>query len=518
MVWDKLESNITNGDEQEPVKKQGTTPIVVPVVEESAPQQTASEKPVEEYYIEKTSQEPDTKPDNNKDDNDDIDTSIDPNARISISPSIAICKNTDEITNTMAQAVNSVVANINNNSSDESFYKAQTLLSGSNPYKCFDEINFAKSSNIYGKAVFEGNYINLVNNEPSSKQSLSRDSERVDLGLNWKSKPGNTKIFAFGSFTHTDSKLKIESLGQNTELDEAPLVIKSNLAYNSYSFYGAAQHKLKNGDIVTGSGFHINDSTQEITTTSFDASYFLKKFMVLAEGKTTINKVGSLKSVSKTDFSISLNPELAFELPQKEKNNLDENKPETEENSAVSNTNGKNWSTDICPFFESQSISGQYTSSDVEEGLGIKVRVKKTDTDSNFRFASFGKLSTSQQEENNRYHVTFGSGIKYAKNIGTKSLLKAEAEVKNRYTFGHENILTASAHALYTFPKLSLEAEAKNIFISGNQNSYAAIVGRAYYTPIQNVNLYAEASYTNYKDTCYKLSGTNIQAGFIVNL
>ena len=518
MGLDRLDSNITNRDvvlqEQNPVKKQDTTSKTVPIVTENKQENSDLDKPIKGYTIEKTTKKPDENPDDNNED--DINTGVDPNARISILPSIAINKNTEEITSSMDQAVNRIVAGICNNASEDSYYKAQTMLSESNPYKCFDEINFAKSFNIYGKAVYEGNYLNYTNNEPSSEITLTRHSERANLGLNGRSKSGNTKAFAFGSFTHTNSKFKLESSEPDTASDEEPFDTENNMSYNSYSFLGAIQHKFKNGDIVTGSGFHINDASQEIATTSIDASYFLRKFMVLAEGKTTIYKAGILKPVTKTDFSISLNPELAIEPPKKEENNLDENAQNAEKNNVELNTSAKKWSTVLSPFFETQSIQSS-TSGNTEEGIGLKVRLKRTDDNSNFRLATFGKVSTTQQEGNNRYHVTFGSGIKYTKNIGKKSLLKAEAEVKDRYTFGHENILTASANAMFTSHNFSAEAEAKRILISGDQPSYFGIVGRAYYTPKKNINLYTEVSNTNLKEINSELKGTNIQAGVIVN-
>ncbi len=173
---------------------------------------------------------------------------------------------------------------------------------------------------------------------------------------------------------------------------------------------------------------------------------------------------------------------------------------------------GKKWSKALSPFFDTQTISG-----DTEEGLGLKLRFKRNDEKSILRFTTFGKVSTTQQEESNKYHLTFGAGAKYSKNVGAHSKLIAEADIKDKVTFGHGNILTASAHALYTSPKFSAEAEAKRILISANQPSYAAIVGRAYYTPSKNVNLYAEASYVNHKEQDYNLKGTNVQEGVIVN-
>lgn len=522
MGLDKLDLNITNRDvtyqEQEPVKQQDTTPKVVPVVQEKESEKADSDKPVEGYYIEKTSQEPDKKPE--KEDDDDIDTSVDPNARITILPSIAINNTTNEITNAMQQAVNRAGAELYGKTSDDSYLKAQNLVQDNRSYKCFDEINYAKRFNIYGKAVYEGNFQKYSMNASDSEIKMSQNSEKMDLGLNWKSKSENTKIFAFGSYTRTDQNLSIKN---NIDSGDTSDDVDSNGNFNSYSVFGAAQQRFKNGDLLTGGGFHINDDTIGTQTTSFDASYYYRKFMVLAEGKTTIYKVMNTKSVAKTDFSISLNPELALKELQEENaspaetetnqdTNQETNQEANQEAKKVAKPDGKKWSTALSPFFDTQTIAG-----DTEEGLGLKLRLKRTDENSNLRFTTFGKVSTTQQEESNKYHLTFGSGIKYNKNIGSQSKLSIEADIKDKVTFGHENILTALAHALYTSPKFSAEAEAKRIIISGNQPSYAAIVGRAYYTPTKNVNLYAEASYVNHKEQDYNLKGTNVQAGVIVN-
>ena len=451
----------------------------------------------------------DTAENSNQEEDDDLDTSVDPNARITILPSIAINNTTNEITNAMEQAVSRAGAELLGKSSDDSYLKAQNMVQDNRSYKCFDEINYTKKFNIYGKAVYEGNYQKYSMNGADSEIKMSQNSEKVDLGLNWKSKSDNTKIFAFGSYTHTDQNLLINN---NIDSGDTSEDIDSNNKANSYSMFGAVQHRLKNGDLLTGGGFHINDAILDTQTTSFDASYYYRKFMVLAEGKTTIYKVSNSNSVTKTDFSISLNPELAKEPSQKEKASPEN---ETETNQEVKKAfkpDKKKWSTAFSPFFDTQTIAG-----DTEEGLGVKLRFKRTDKNSTLRFTTFGKVSTTQQEENNKYHVTLGSGVKYNKNIGAHSNLIAKADIKDKVTFGHENILTASAHAIYTSPKFSAEAEAKRILISGDQPSYAAIVGRAYYTPTNNVNLYAEASYVNHKEQDYNLEGTNIQAGVIVN-
>ena len=515
MVWDKLDLNTTQKNilaqeqKKESAEKQEIPPTVVPIVEENTQQTTDVEKPVEGYYMEKTNQEPQkTNINDNGNSDDDIDTSVNPDARITILPSIAINNTTNEITNLMEQAVNRAGAQIFEQSSNDSFYKAQDMVNNNQVHQCFNELNYPKRFNIYGKVVYEATNLKYLNKDPETETKKSNNSEKVDLGINWKSKSERTKAFVFGSYTHTKSDLLFNDLsGTNHE--------------NSYSVYGAMEHRFKKGDLILGKASYINDASTSSKMTNIDAGYYLKKFMVLAEGKTTIYKMLDFKTVTKTDFSISLNPELAFDLPQEKKPSETETEngteTESESNQQKENTskpNEKKWSTAFSPFFDTQSMT---VTGNTEEGVGLKVRFNRTDDDSNLRLASFGKISTTQQQDGSVYHVTFGSGLKYAKRIGSESLLKAEAEIKDKFTFGHENIMTASAHVVYTSPKISAEAEAKRILISKEQPSYAAVVGRVYYTPNKNVNLYTEASYTDYKDTSGELKGANVQAGVIVN-
>lgn len=84
-------------------------------------------------------------------------------------------------------------------------------------------------------------------------------------------------------------------------------------------------------------------------------------------------------------------------------------KPETK---IVRETNTKKWSKLFSPFFDTQSINGN-----TEEGFGGQMRFKRIGNNSTYRVNAFGKISTTQQEENNKYHVTFGSGIKYKKTL-----------------------------------------------------------------------------------------------------
>lgn len=103
----KIENNIVNDKSELPVKesvKQEQKQDIIPVGQMKEAK-TDTESQVEGYYIEKKEQMPD-------DDDDKLDTSVNPDTRITINPSIAIYKETDEISNTMQQAVNRAVANI----------------------------------------------------------------------------------------------------------------------------------------------------------------------------------------------------------------------------------------------------------------------------------------------------------------------------------------------------------------------------------------------------------------------
>jgi len=173
----------------------------------------------------------------------------------------------------------------------------------------------------------------------------------------------------------------------------------------------------------------------------------------------------------------------------------------------------KKWSKSFSPFFDTQSINGS-----TEEGIGGQIRFKRTDNASTFRADAFGKISTTQQEENNKYHETFGSGIKYKKNFNAHSQFNASIDLRNRITFGEGNITTANATVSYTAPKIMAEIEGKYINITHPDSpNYAGIVGRVFYTPNKNINLFAEASYTDMKEPTYRTTGSNIQTGVIFN-
>ena len=191
------------------------------------------------------------------DDDDKLDTSIDPDARITVNPSIAIYKETDDISNAMQQAVNRAVANIFHDSGQDGYLKATDMIKNEQPYSCFDDINFAKRFNVYGKAVYEGNNIIYTTDIPS-RIERQENSVKTDLGLNYKSNSENTKAMLFSSFTKTNSKTYFDS--EHLEDSEIP---KDGLEYNykSYSLYGVLQQRFKNKDLGTLSAYHINDES-----------------------------------------------------------------------------------------------------------------------------------------------------------------------------------------------------------------------------------------------------------------
>ena len=229
----------------------------------------------------------------------------------------------------------------------------------------------------------------------------------------------------------------------------------------------------------------------------------------MAQGSFNTYKVYNQKAITKLDFNISFNPE----IESKETNALEpEFEPKTD-TKVVQEASAKKWSKSFSPFFDTQSINGK-----TEEGLGGQMRFKRTESGSTFRADAFGKVSTTQQEENNKYHITFGSGIKYKTNFNTQSQLKAGIDLKDRITFGEGNITTANATVSYTSPKITAEMEGKYINITNPDSpDYAAVVGRVFYTPNKNLNLFAGASYTYLKEPNSRTAGSNIQGGVVFN-
>ena len=158
----RIENSTVNDNSGQPVKtivQQEQKQDVIPVGQ-TEKAKTDTEAPVEGYYIEKTGQTP-------QDDDDKLDTSINPDARITINPSIAIYKETDEISDAMKQTVDRAVANIFHDSGADSYFKATDMIKNEQPYNCFDDITFAKKFNVYGKAAYEAVNYSYTTNIPS---------------------------------------------------------------------------------------------------------------------------------------------------------------------------------------------------------------------------------------------------------------------------------------------------------------------------------------------------------------
>ena len=137
----KIKNNTVNNNSESPVKtpvRQEQKQDVIPVGQ-TEEKNADVEKPVEGYYIDKSMQAIEDE----DDDDDDFDTSINPDARITINPSIAIYKETDEISNAMDRVVDRAVSNTFQDSGADSYYKATDMIESKQPYDCFNDINFA---------------------------------------------------------------------------------------------------------------------------------------------------------------------------------------------------------------------------------------------------------------------------------------------------------------------------------------------------------------------------------------
>lgn len=503
----RIENNIVNNNSELPVnqsnqQEKAQAVITVGQIEEN---KSVSETPVEGYYIEKSKQTSD------EEDDDKLDTSVNPDARITICPSIAIYKETNEITDAMEQAVNRAVSGTYNSSKEDAYYKAMNMIKEKQPYSSFDDINFEKKFNIYGKTVYERSDLLYKAGNPIWF-NRKENSIKSDLGLNYKSKSGNTKAMLFSSFAKTHAKTVDSTLLENEKLPENVPQTESNC--KSLGLFGVVQERFKNKDLGILSAFYINDETQDSKTSNITACYFFNKYLAMTQGSLNLYKVNNQKTISKLDFNISFNPELEYSEAKTNETPKQESEPVSEtETKTVSATNSKKWSKLFNPFFDTQAINGS-----TEEGLGAQMLFKRAGSDSKFRVGAFGKISTTQQEDNNQYHVTFGSGIKYKKDFSPKSQLNAYVDVKDRITFGHGNITTVDAIVGYASPKISAEVEGKYINITqSNSPNYAGIVGRVFYTPNKNVNLFTELSYINMQEPTIEISGTNLQAGVVVD-
>ena len=489
----------------------------IPIVKEEA-NAVDNQEPIKGFYVETTGK-------NSVEEDDDDDGELvdnpDPNERITINPGIAIYKNTDEITNAMDRTVNKSIANMFQSSGETAFYKAKDMINDNQAYNCFDDINFTKRFNIYGKAVYELDNYRYKLDDLGSVSTRVQNSFKFDLGLNYKSKSEKTKAMLFSSFTGTKVKTNYETGPSETfELEDGEgavsesantIQFKSN--YKSLSIYGAVQQQFKNKDFGILSAYHINDNTLDTKTTNIDASYFLNKYKVLAEVNTNIYKALDMKTITKTNFSLSLNPELTSQVNNENESSVSDSDPEV-----TQKISSKKWSKSFTPFFNSQSLNSQSVSGSTEEGLGGELRLKRTGQLSTLQLGGFGKISTTQQEDNNQYHLSFGALMKYSKNWNKKSQLKAKLSLKDRVTFGQGNIMTANATVSYVSPKVTAELEGKYINVNhADFTNYGGVVGRVFYTPNKNVNVFLEGCYTNMKEPNAKSSNSVVQAGVIAN-
>ena len=111
--------------------------------------------------------------------------------------------------------------------------------------------------------------------------------------------------------------------------------------------------------------------------------------------------------------------------------------------------------------------------------------------------------------------MTFGSSITYKKNIGARSVLKADVDVKDKVTFGQGNILTALGNVSYASPEVSAELEGK--YIKVPNSSYAGVVGRVSYTPNKNVHLFGEGGYVQWNYPEGRINGASAQIGAVIS-
>ena len=515
-----------------------TEQAALPVVEETKEtKQTDTDKPIEGYYVEKTSEvKDDNENENDNDDDDDIDTNVHPDERIQLKyPSIALNTVSNKLTTALDQAVdrasNSGIED--DDKTDRFFVQAQTLSEDKDPNAIF-KMDFKKGFEIYGKNIIEN--MNYKYDDSEVKIKMNQFSQKLELGSTFSSKSGNTKAVFIGSATRSTTNLKDFNidLTKNNEtdysnineedldikeedLDITPEIPETKETESVYIAYLAGQHTFKNNDILTGNAFGNYDEIQESKTAAFNADYYLNKYKAhMTAGVTLYSGPNDVKT-SKLNFNCTFNPESHEDYhPEMQTEYTSESTTEDATNALVNQTSlaktDKKWQTAVSPFFETNAIEGS-----PEEGLGIKIRSKRLNDNSSARIYSFAKFSTTQREdEANLYHLTGGIGAKYRQSIGANGVLEAKADVKDKYTFKEGNILTATGNVKYSSTKVSAEVEGKYIRVPNS--SYAGVSGRVSYTPNKNIYTYAEASYLNWRYPEGKLSGSSVNAGILVNL
>ena len=491
--------------------------------------QDNTQLPVEGYYIEKTTDD-DTTENETVDENDaddDFDRNINPEERISISPSIALNQVSNELTSALEQAVDkSSNSGIDSDNKTYAFFvQAQSLADNKDPNAIFG-MNFGKRLNVYGKGIYE--YANYDYSNPVTNIKYTDNSHKVEIGGTFSSKSGNTKAVFLGSGTKSNTKVKtdvvygdaFQSSQNDSNVDEAGISpdIHDNYSMNSsiYNAFIAGQQKFKNNDVLTANAFYNNDGLQKSNTTSVNADYYLNKFGAhLSVGTSVYNGEDNVHT-TKTNFNCTFNPE-SNEAPAANEEVAAEDTADNQETEQTVNTEvkanvvpDKKWKLAVSPFFDTQAIDGS-----PEEGLGVQVRLKKQNN-STVKFNGFGKFSTTQkEEESNLYHITTGVGARYATSVGRNGVLQAKADIKDKFTFGNGNIFTATGKVAYTMPKTSAEIEGKYITVPNSK--YAGVVGRVSYTPSKNVHTFAEASYIDWKHPEGRLNGTSANVGALIN-
>ena len=506
----------------------------VPVVEKK--EEKDLEAPIEGYHIEKS--ETVSLPDDDGDDDDDeMDTNIHPEERITLkSPSIALNLVSNELTSALDQAVsrasNSGVED--EDKTDTFFTQAQTLSEDNDPNAIF-KLNFDKKFNIYGKAVYD--YTNYRYSDTDIGIKMTQSSQKFEIGGTFLSKSGRTKGVFLGSANKSTVSVTTnisESLLADLNINDEDVELSDEQDLNAdnlnepeittagiYNLYVAGQHTFKNGDILTSNAFYHNDGVQEASTTSANADYYLSKYGAHISAGTTWYKGQDDVSTQKTYFNCTFNPEeyenIGQETPTDESTeNVTDTPSDTSDTTDATDTKdtkaaNNKWKRSLSPFFDTQAIEGS-----PEEGLGIKVRFKKLEQASSTRIGMFGKVSTTQRgDESSLYHLTAGVGARYITKVGHNGVIKAEADLRDKYTFGNGNILTATGNFSYVVPKFS--AEVEGMYIAVPHSSYAGVVGRLSYTPNKNVHAYAEASYLNWKYPEGKIDGSSLNLGVLVN-
>lgn len=505
----KVQNNVDNTEEE----------IVVIPQEEKEDDLTS---PVDGYHIDKTTVQPD---DDDDEEDDTIDTGVDPDQRIKMSPSVALNNASNQLTNALDAAVDraSNTGLDDDDPTDNFFTQAQGLQTSENKYPFFSA-DFKKKNNLFGKAVFEANNYKYSDSDVNMK--MGQLAKKLEFGGVFTSESNKTKFafFTSGAYTNTRTETimqpQIEDAdvaGTNVAQSNDNIMVTDNQdnysiendEAKSFSAYVAARHNFNNGDILSGSAFLSKDGVQSSRLTSIGADYYLNKYKAALKATVDFYKQGDNVSTSKVDFSCYFNPENETDVPADGASA--EASSEKVVDRYVSKTVDKKFKFAMSPFLDTKSYEGN-----PEQGLGIQTRLRKRTNDSKTVIRAFGKASTTPRGEKDAlYHLTFGSSLTYKKNIGARSVLKADVDVKDKVTFGQGNILTALGNVSYASPEVSAELEGK--YIKVPNSSYAGVVGRVSYTPNKNVHLFGEGGYVQWNYPEGRINGASAQIGAVIS-